>query len=226
MVALVVGIKDHILTLGPPKLLLIANGFAEPVAPCSLAGRSVLLVVEDDYALASELAIDLEDAGLETVGPFKSLKAASEATSWSRPDFAVLDVNLQSQAVFTLAEEMACREIRFVLYTAYEQRFPPEHLQNVPFIRKPASADAVLRMLSAMPPIRTASGTVARMLPDLRRLAMRLAGTLENGDQLVEDALNKAIACPEQRRPDCMLTDWLTEFVEKAAIDRGYRSYQ
>jgi ActR/RegA family two-component response regulator len=225
MVEVVVGIKDRILTPGSSKFLIPFNGSSDPVTPAPLAGQSVL-IVEDDYAMASELAADLEDAGLEPVGPFPTVDAASEATAWSRPDFAVLDINLRGQAVFSLAEELARREIRFVFYTAYEQHVLPEHLRNVPCIQKPAGAEAILEVLAVLPPIRTVQSTVARLLPDLRRLAMRLAGNLNDGDQLVEDALHKAITCPDQRRSDCTLGDWLTELVQKAAIDRGHRCRQ
>ena len=72
---------------------------AAPHQPGSLSGRSVL-VVEDEFFQAKDLAQALANAGARLVGPFPSLKTAMEALEEEPSvDVAVLDINLRGRAV-------------------------------------------------------------------------------------------------------------------------------
>jgi CheY-like chemotaxis protein len=57
-----------------------------------LAGKRVL-VVEDDYLVAMEIARALERAGAEVIGPAPTVEAALDALEQTAPDGANLDVN-------------------------------------------------------------------------------------------------------------------------------------
>ena len=74
--------------------------------PSNLAGYR-LLVVEDDYILASCLAWSLKDRGVEVIGPAASIATAqSFAEATKLLDGAVLDINLGGEMVFPVADEL------------------------------------------------------------------------------------------------------------------------
>ena len=59
-----------------------------------LAGRRVL-VAEDEFFVAQDIALAVEDAGGSVVGPFATLADAATALARETPDAAVLDVDLK-----------------------------------------------------------------------------------------------------------------------------------
>lgn len=65
---------------------------------------TTILVAEDEYLIADDLARELAEHGVTVIGPFASLDAALEAVATQRPDLAVLDVNLRGDPVFPLAD--------------------------------------------------------------------------------------------------------------------------
>lgn len=66
----------------------------------SLAGRRVLLV-EDDYFIASTMRSQFEKSGARVLGPVPSVRDALALIAASPEiDAAVLDINLQEEMVF------------------------------------------------------------------------------------------------------------------------------
>lgn len=110
-------------------------------------GRRILLV-EDDYFLVYDLIQQLEANGAEVVGPVPSLRAALERLrSPGRLDGAILDINLQGQHVFPLADALARREIPFVFATAYDATIVPPRFADVPVLGKPVAIDEIAAAL-------------------------------------------------------------------------------
>jgi len=68
-----------------------------------LVGRRVL-VVEDDYDQAQELASAIEKHGGDVVGPYPDIEAAFLALQKAEVDAAVLDIRLAAEDVFPLAD--------------------------------------------------------------------------------------------------------------------------
>ncbi len=79
---------------------------AEPQSD-TLRGRR-LLVVEDEYAIATDLARTLEGRGVEVVGPAGSVEDALELveTEGGRLDGAVLDINLHDERAYPIADAL------------------------------------------------------------------------------------------------------------------------
>ena len=71
-----------------------------------LEGRRVL-IVEDRYVLASEIAELVRDMGAEVLGPAASVSAAEALVRELRANIALLDVNLGGEMIFPLAEQLA-----------------------------------------------------------------------------------------------------------------------
>lgn len=60
-----------------------------------------ILIVEDEFLLADDLAHVLDDAGATVLGPVPSVRDALELIAGEKAiDFAVLDVNLHGDMVF------------------------------------------------------------------------------------------------------------------------------
>ncbi|MBW9114790.1 response regulator [Rhizobium cauense] len=111
------------------------------------AGRRVL-VAEDEYILADDLQLSLEEAGLAVVGPFATLQDVLEAiASGSTIDAAILDVNLGGQQVYPAAEALRERQTPVVFVTGYEAASLPEGLCDIPCLSKPIDLRQALEAL-------------------------------------------------------------------------------
>jgi DNA-binding response OmpR family regulator len=115
------------------------------------AGRRVavnILVVEDDWLLASELAETLAGAGFGVVGPAGSVELALAAMSTSAVDAALLDINLGGERrVFDLGRILMALHVPFAFLTGYSQGLMPTDLRDRPRLRKPFDKQEVLGIL-------------------------------------------------------------------------------
>lgn len=115
--------------------------------PKPLEQRRVL-VVEDEYFLADDMARALRSLGAEVVGPAPTrTKALALLASGERVDAAVLDINLRGEAVFPVAEALTTRGVPFVFATGYDQSQVPASFQDVPRWEKPFDAGKLATML-------------------------------------------------------------------------------
>ena len=117
-----------------------------------MAGRSLqdcrILVVEDEYLLAEELAQELSDAGALVIGPASSIaRAMALLEPPSRPDGAILDVNLAGEPVFPLADTLIGRGIPLVFTTGYDRATLPKRFAAVPICEKPIHVGRILAMI-------------------------------------------------------------------------------
>jgi DNA-binding response OmpR family regulator len=106
-----------------------------------------ILVVEDEFLVASLIQDVLEDAGCVVSGPIPRLSEAIVAARADDCDAAVLDVNLGGDRVFPVAEELSRRHIPFVVVTGYASNLPGA-LDGRPTIRKPFRNRDLLNALS------------------------------------------------------------------------------
>lgn len=113
-----------------------------------VAGRR-LLVVEDDYVIASDLASWLEDQGAEVLGPVPSVAdAIALLEANSVPDAAVLDINLGDEQVFPVADVLQAANVPFVFLSGYDVKLIPAHYGDVPRCTKPLDRSRLLRALA------------------------------------------------------------------------------
>lgn len=112
-----------------------------------LAGCRVL-VVEDEYLLADDLAQELKKAGAQVIGPFGHLEQAiARAREEKRIDAALLDLNLGGVAAFPLADELAGRNVAVIFTTGYDALSIPQRYADVPTCVKPVSPSRLIAML-------------------------------------------------------------------------------
>jgi len=126
-----------------------------PTQDLPLAGWKVL-IVEDQFLIASDMKRIVAALGGETIGPCRSVDQARELLASCSPDFALLDINLDDKPVFELAEELSRRGVPFVFASGYDDFAIPEPHRHVPRLDKPLSrADleqAVLRLRAGVSP--------------------------------------------------------------------------
>jgi CheY-like chemotaxis protein len=102
----------------------------------ALAGLSIL-IAEDEFLLAAQLEDELIAAGCNLLGPYTSVAKASEASRDTDFDLALLDVNLNGELIYPLADELRARSIPFVLLSGYGASSLPERFRSAPRVAKP-----------------------------------------------------------------------------------------
>lgn len=118
-------------------------------ALAGLAGRRVL-VVEDDWLSASEIARVLEAENCVVIGPAPTVALAlAHVESGAALDAALLDINLQGQLSYEVADLLLARGVRFAFVTGYPKTILPRRFSNVPLYEKPFEPRRVLSGLLA-----------------------------------------------------------------------------
>ncbi|MGR6328528.1 response regulator [Sphingomonas sp. XXL09] len=119
-------------------------------AVSSLHGKRVL-VVEDEYLIADDLARALASAGAEVIGPAASLPQGMRLTqSEPRIDAAVLDINLRDTMVYPLIDRLIGDGVAVLLTTGYDLATIPVAYQGLSRCEKPVSAAGLMRAAEAL----------------------------------------------------------------------------
>lgn len=118
------------------------------VLELDVQGKTVL-VVEDEFFLADDLAQALQDAGIGVAGPVATCDAALKLIDEAPVAFAILDVNLEEEKIFPVADELIARGVPFLFATGYGQNVLPERFREIPRWEKPYDTDALVRTLCA-----------------------------------------------------------------------------
>lgn len=110
-----------------------------------------ILIVEDEYLIAEVLSYDLEDAGAVVVGPVGSVAAALDLIhSESCIDAAVLDMNLQGERAYPVADLLMARSVPFLFTTGYDSKQVPPPYESVPRCEKPMTGDKVIETIKGL----------------------------------------------------------------------------
>jgi CheY-like chemotaxis protein len=104
-----------------------------------LQGKRVL-VVEDHYLIADDVRRFLKDNGAVVVGPVAQRAEALATVYRSQIDIAVLDINLDGDDVYPVADELRRRGIPFVFLTGYADKAVKGEYRSAPHIEKPYDA--------------------------------------------------------------------------------------
>ena len=113
-----------------------------------LSGHRIL-VVEDDYYLATDTARALQGVGAEVIGPCPTEAAAREALKNDAPAAALVDINLGTGPSFTLATLLRERGVPFVFITGYDEGVIPPDFADVERLQKPVELRRVVHFLAA-----------------------------------------------------------------------------
>ncbi len=114
-----------------------------------LSGSQVL-VLEDSYYLASDLARALKAAGAKVIGPCPNEQAAFAAIARDPPSCGILDINLGAGPSFEVAHELADQNVPFLFVTGHGDAVIPREFADAPHVQKPVDPQRVLEALSDM----------------------------------------------------------------------------
>jgi DNA-binding response OmpR family regulator len=108
-----------------------------------------ILVAEDEFLVGIQLEEDLRSAGCSIIGPFRMLEMATQASRRERFDLAILDVNLNGNMVYPLADELLARGVPLIFLSGYISANLPERFRQSPQIAKPHDPAALLKEVRA-----------------------------------------------------------------------------
>ena len=113
----------------------------------ALSGKCVL-VVEDEFLIATMIADVLIAAQATVVGPAWSAEQALELARSARLDAAVLDINLRGCRSDAVAQELRMRGIPFVVATGYADDLASDVADACIIISKPFTEERLLGAVS------------------------------------------------------------------------------
>lgn len=96
-----------------------------------------VLLVEDENLVAMLLEDMLAELGHSVVGPVARLKKALEMAQHEAIDLAIVDVNINGEQAYPVAEALAARGIPFVFSTGYGEHGLPPQYHGHPTLQKP-----------------------------------------------------------------------------------------
>lgn len=110
-----------------------------------------VLVVEDQFLLAIDMADALTDAGFEVVGPAGTLDDAFELVDAGDIDIAVVDCDLRGREVTSLVHALSARGVPTVMVTGYSESSPDvSAAKPTRYLQKPVASEAVVRVLDSL----------------------------------------------------------------------------
>jgi len=115
----------------------------------ALAYRRVL-IVEDEYFLADDMAQALQKLGAQVIGPVPTPDKALALLADEPVDAAILDINLKGQMVFPVADALREQGVPFVFATGYDENAVPEAYKDVPRWEKPFRPEDLAKALPAL----------------------------------------------------------------------------
>ncbi|MFF8800156.1 MULTISPECIES: PAS domain-containing protein [unclassified Methylobacterium] len=136
-----------ILDTDAPQRATVYGGSLDMTGKADLSGHRVL-VVEDDYYLATDTARALQGAGAQVVGPCPNEEAARAALADAGPTAALIDINLGSGPSFILAHLLRQRNVPFVFVTGYDEGVIPQEFSDVERLQKPVELRRVVKFLA------------------------------------------------------------------------------
>jgi CheY-like chemotaxis protein len=113
------------------------------------AGRGILLV-EDEAVIAFALEDMLGELGYRVVGPAFRLEEALLMAEGETFDAAILDVNLNDQRSYAVADELNRRGIPFLFATGYAEGGVQWDGREVDVLAKPYRCDQIAAALKRL----------------------------------------------------------------------------
>ena len=109
-----------------------------------------ILVVEDEYLIRMLIEDMLTDLGYDIAAAVGTIAEASELAARAEFNAAILDVNLDGQEVFPVAEILAKRGLPFVFVSGYDENNLPEPYRGRPTLQKPFQAEQLKASLAGL----------------------------------------------------------------------------
>lgn len=113
----------------------------------SLAGAQVL-IVEDEFFLADDLARALRHEGGDPVGPAGTIEQAEELMKQRTVNAAIVDVNLRGDMASEFISRLVATDLPCLIVSGYAGDALPECLRGIPRLEKPVNPVSVIKALA------------------------------------------------------------------------------
>jgi two-component sensor histidine kinase/CheY-like chemotaxis protein len=118
------------------------EGVHPSLEPISITGNRLLLV-EDEGMVAMMISDTLADQGFAVIGPIAARREAIAAASKKDLNGAVLDVNLDGELIYPVAEVLQSRGVPFIFVTGYDPDGIDSRFLGIPVLQKPIERKAL-----------------------------------------------------------------------------------
>jgi CheY-like chemotaxis protein len=125
----------------------------------SSAAAPSVLVVEDEYLIRMLLEDMLDELGYGVIAAVGTISEARQVATNGEFNAAILDVNLDGQEIYPVADILTTRGLPFVFVTGYGERSLPEPYRGRPALQKPFQAEQLKRTLAELLPSRAPQPT-------------------------------------------------------------------
>ena len=109
-----------------------------------------VLIAEDEYFLANDLAQAFKQCGAHIVGPCSEFEDAFLQAAKDHLDAAIIDINLHGKKAFPVADALALHGIPFVFCSGYDASVVPERFRDVKLWQKPFDVAALVNHIGAL----------------------------------------------------------------------------
>ncbi|HEV2543768.1 MAG TPA: response regulator [Methylobacterium sp.] len=114
-----------------------------------LSGRRIL-VVEDEYLIAIEMERWLQEAGAEVAGPVSDTERALALIETEALDAAVLDVHLNGEPAYVVADRLTERGVPYLFATGEVRIAEGSDYRSHAVLGKPILDEELLRAVSRL----------------------------------------------------------------------------
>ena len=108
-----------------------------------------ILLVEDEALIGMMMTNMLTELGHCVVGPYARMADALSAARHAKFDAAILDVNLDGELAYPIADILIDRNLPFAFVTGYDTQSIDERFAQIPIIQKPIARDMLQSLLTA-----------------------------------------------------------------------------
>jgi CheY-like chemotaxis protein len=126
----------------------------------ALSGRRVF-VVEDEVMVSWMLEDMLVDLGYKIVGPAARVNQALAIVEAEAIDLAILDINLNGEKSYPVADALTARGVPFAFSTGYNKDGMSAHYRDLPMLQKPYAMPQLAAVLSKLLTPRSRTSEVA-----------------------------------------------------------------
>jgi CheY-like chemotaxis protein len=113
---------------------------------------SRVLIVEDEWHVASALKSLLETQGMQVTGPAATTADALRLATEQKPDLAVVDINLKGEMAYGLIDQLCDQGVRVVVASGYAV-LPDSTKKVVAVLQKPFNGPELLQALRRAPSV-------------------------------------------------------------------------
>jgi CheY-like chemotaxis protein len=114
-----------------------------------LIGRRILLV-EDELLISCLLEDMLEDLGCTLVGPASRIDQALRLVAGEAIDAVILDVSLDQQLSYPVADALVARSIPFLFSTGYDRNRLRDGYRAFAMLQKPFHPSELAKVLTGL----------------------------------------------------------------------------